>query len=241
MGKLTQKQRRELKNKHNLNDKTEHYDLTYSENNNETHTTENTDNTETNETNDEQQRNDLKRMGVLNATDRNLTDAELKQLTAYLTSRKRTIKFNGGASDEITNLTDDIISFHGFTGCYLSILSSATTCEDLVVSFLFQWIKEKHVVMYLKLNADDDVVSFALLHKTDYDPYRKHKNMYVLDYIYTYTNYRNMGHAQSLINKIKQKHEFTALCSSDLSSLVFHKCKLKEMRATIQGLRVMRT
>ena len=78
--------------------------------------------------------------------------------------------------------------------------------------------------MYLKLNSDDDVVSFALLHKTDYDPYRKHKNPYVLDYIYTYTNYRNMGHAQSLINAIKQKHEFTALCSSDLSSLVFHKC-----------------
>ena len=241
MVKLTQKQRRELKKKQNLNDKTEHYDLTYNENNNETHTTENTDNAETNENNDEQQRNDLKRKGVLNATDRSLTDAELKQITEYLKSRKRTIKFNGGASDEITNLTDDIISFNGFTGCYLSILSSATTCEDLVVSFLFQWVREKHVVMYLKLNADNIVVSFALLHKTDYDPYRKHKNPYVLDYIYTYTNYRNMGHAQSLINKIKQKHEFTALCSSDLSSLVFHKCKLKEMMAKIQGLRVMRT
>ena len=63
MGKLTQKQRRELKNKQNLNDKTEHYDLTYNENNNETHTTKNTDNTETNENNDEQQRNNLKRMG----------------------------------------------------------------------------------------------------------------------------------------------------------------------------------
>ena len=94
MGKLTQKERRELKKKQNLNDKTEHYDLTYNENNNETHTTENTDNAETNENNDEQQRNDLKRKGVLNATDRNLTDAELKQITAYLTSRKRTITFN---------------------------------------------------------------------------------------------------------------------------------------------------
>ena len=180
-------------------------------------------------------------MGVLNTSDRNLTEAELKQLKAYLMSRKRTITFNGCSEHEITNMTDDIISFNGFTGCFLSILSSATTCEDLVVSFLFQWVREKHVVMYLKLNADDDVVSFALLHKTDYDPYRKHKNPYVLDYIYTYKNYRNMGHAQSLINKIKQNHEFTALCSSDLSSLVFQKCKLKEMRATIQGLRVMRT
>jgi len=118
MGKLTQKERRELKKKQNLNDKTEYYDLTYNENNNETHTTENTDNAETNENNDEQQRNDLKRMGVLNATDQTLTNAELKQITEYLTSRKRTIKFNGGASDEITNLTDDIISFNGFTGCF---------------------------------------------------------------------------------------------------------------------------
>ena len=143
MAKLTQRQRRELKKKQNLNDKTEHYDLIYNENNNETHTTENTDNAEMNENNDEQQRNDLKRKGVLNATDRSLTDAELKQLTEYLKSRKRTIKFNGGASDEITNLTDDIISFNGFTGCYLSILSSATTCEDLVVSFLFSMGKGK--------------------------------------------------------------------------------------------------
>jgi len=38
MGKLTQKQRRELNNRQNLNDKTEHYDLTYNENNNETYT-----------------------------------------------------------------------------------------------------------------------------------------------------------------------------------------------------------
>jgi len=68
-------------------------------------------------------------------------------------SRKRTITFNGCFEHEITNTTDDIISFDGFTGCYVSILSSATTCEDLVVSFLFQWVKEKHVVMYLKIEC----------------------------------------------------------------------------------------
>ena len=190
---------------------------------------------------EEEQQTYLKANGIISASGRDLSQHDFELVKHYMSSEKRTIKFNGGASDEITNMTDDIISFNGFTGCYLSILSSATTSEDLVVSFLFQWVKEKHVVMYLKLNAENDVVSFALLHETDYDPYRTHKNPYVLDYIYTYTNYRNMGHAQSLINKIKQKHEFTALCSSDLSSLVFHRCKLKEMRATLQGLRVMRT
>ena len=66
--------------------------------------------------------------------------------------------------------------------------------------------------MYLKLNADDDVVSFALLHKTNYDPYGKHKNPYVLDYIYTYKNYRNMGHAESFINKVKKSRVHSILC-----------------------------
>ena len=43
MGKVTQKERRELKHKQNLNDRTEHYDVSDNENNNETHTTENND------------------------------------------------------------------------------------------------------------------------------------------------------------------------------------------------------
>ena len=188
-----------------------------------------------------EQQSYLRANGIISASGRDLSQHDFEQLKHYMSSDKRTITFNGSSGHEITNMTDDIISFNGFTGCYISILASATTSEDLNKSFLFQWVKEKHVVMHLKLNADDDVVSFALLHKTDRDPYRKHKNPYVLDYIYTYTNYRNMGHAQSLINKIKQKHEFKALCSSDLSSLVFHKCNLKEMREAIQGLRVMRT
>ena len=183
----------------------------------------------------------LKANGIISASGNDSSQHDFELLNHYMSSEKRTITFNGEASHEITNMTDDIISFNGFTGCYLSILSSATTSEYLNVSFLFQWVKETKVVMYLKLNAENDVVSFALLHKTDRDPYRKHKNPYVLDYIYTYTNYRNMGHAQSLINKIKEKYEFTALCTSDLPSMVFHKCNLKEMRETVQGLRVMRT
>ena len=217
MGKLTQKQRRELKKTPYLND-----------------------NKETNKSNYELQNDYLKQMECANTSDRVLTDLELKQITTYFMSRRRTITFNGTATHEITNMTDDIISFHGLSGCFLSILTSAITCDDLQISFLHQWVKEKDQIMYLKLNANDDVVSFAILHKTDFDPYRKHKKPYVLCYIYTYEQYRNKGHAQSLIQEIKTKQEFTALCNSNLSYLVCQKCGLKE-HGTMMGLRVMRT
>ena len=117
----------------------------------------------------------LRANGIISTSGRDLSQHDFEQLNHYMSSEKRTITFNGEALHEITNMTDDIISFNGFTGCYVSILSSATTREDLNVSFLFQWVKEKHVVMYLKLNAEKDVVSFALLHKTDRDPFKQHK------------------------------------------------------------------
>ena len=181
-------------------------------------------------------------MGVVNTTDRNLTDAELNQLKSYMMANKRQIKFCGNITSEILNMTDDIICLcSGIVNTFVSILASAITYEDLNVSFLHQWIKEKVKVMFLHLDKNNNVVSFAILHRVDYDPYRKHKNPYVLDYIYTYELYRNMGYAQSLIKKIKQDYEFTAFCLSDLSDLVFQKCQLKAMKAKIQGMRVMRT
>ena len=86
--------------------------------------------------------------------------------------------------------------------------------------------KRKNKVMVLKVNENDDVVSFAILHKTNYDPFRTHKKPYVMDYIYTYEKYRNMGHAQTLIKSIKSKYEFTAFCDTNLSATVFNKCGL---------------
>ena len=126
----------------------------------------------------------LRANGIISAPGRDLSQHDFEQLKHYISSDKRTITFNGSSGHEITNMTDDIISFNGFTGCYISILASATTSEDLNKSFLFQWVKEKHVVMYLKLNAENDVVSFALLHKTDRDPYRKHKSVCVGLHLY---------------------------------------------------------
>ena len=38
---------------------------------------------------------------------------------------------------------------------------------------------------------------YAILHETDYDPLKQQKNPLVMDYIYTYEPYRNMGYAKS--------------------------------------------
>ena len=86
--------------------------------------------------------------------------------------------------------------------------------------------KDKDKIMYLKLDSDDNVVCFVILHKTDFDPWKTQKKPHVLDYIYTYENYRNNKHAQSLINEIKKRYEFTAFCMNDISCIVFNKCNI---------------
>jgi GNAT superfamily N-acetyltransferase len=169
----------------------------------------------------------------VNLSGREITPDVLAHLKSWSLAQKRTITFNGMASYEITNMTDDIIYFNGGSGCFLSIISTAETSPDLEMPYLFQWVKEKQPLMVLKLNDKNDVVGFAVLHGVKFDPLRKHINPFVMDYIYTYENYRNMGYAKSLINAIKEKYQFTAFCNSELSELVFRKCNLDLMRATM--------
>ena len=108
--------------------------------------------------------------------------------------------------------------------------------------FLFQWMKEKDKtkIMYLKLDGNDNVACFAILHKTDFDQYNTQKNPHVLDYIYTYKNYRNNKHAQSLINEIKKHYEFTAFCDNVISVRTFKQCDIKLYNIN-NGLTLART
>ena len=198
MAKLTQRERRERKKSKEDDNNTQH----------------------------EKQQDYFKSNKILNASENDLTPDDFKKIKQYFEAKKRTITFNGEAPHEVMNMTDDILYFYDFTGCFLSILASNTTCQDIQCEYLFQWVKETNKVMVLKLNENDDVVSFAILHETDYDPFKKHKRPFVMDYIYTYEKYRNMGHAQTLIKSIKSKYEFTAFCNTSLSAIVFNKCGL---------------
>ena len=132
---------------------------------------------------------------------------KLKRVIEYMNAKKRIIKFDNIESETV-NLTDDIICFNrlDFVDAFVSILSSARQQKnsDINTEFLFKWMKEKDKdkIMYLKLDSNDNVACFAILHKTDFDPYKTQTQPHVLDYIYTYANYRNNKHAQSLIKEI---------------------------------------
>ena len=149
-----------------------------------------------------------------------------------MSAKKRIIKFDNIESDTI-NLTGDIICFKSvdFVDAFISILSTSQLPKnnDLNAEFLFQWMKEKdkNKIMYLKLDGNDNVACFAILHKTDFDQYNTQKNPHVLDYIYTYKHYRNNKHAQSLINEIKKHYEFTAFCDNVISVRAFGRCDIK--------------
>ena len=158
-----------------------------------------------------------------------LTDFE--QFKSYMQSEKRIITWDGDTSDEVMNMTDDVIYFHGFTGCFLSIISSNITCQDMEMQYLYQWVKEEKKVMVLKLNDNNHVVCYAILHETDYDPLKQQKNPFIMDYIYTYEPYRNLGYAKSLINTIKNNYEFTAFCNSEVSAWVFGECGCRLIQA----------
>ena len=145
--------------------------------------------------------------------------------------KKRIIKFDNKPSETIF-LTGDIICFKSldFVDAFVSILSTSQLPKnnDINMDFLFKWMKEKDKdkIMYLKLDDNNNVACFAVLHKTDFDPFKTQKNPHVLDYIYTYENHRNNKHAQSLITEIKKNYEFTAFCSNNISCMVFGKCNI---------------
>ena len=170
---------------------------------------------------------------------------KLNDAIEYMNAKKRIIKFDHIESETI-NLTSNIICFKslGFLDAFISILSTSQYDKnnDLNAEYLFQWNKDKdkHKIMYLKLDENDNVACFAILHKTDFDQYNTQKNPHVLDYIYTYKNYRNNKHAQSLINEIKKHYEFTAFCDNVISVRTFKQCDIKLYNIN-NGLTLART
>ena len=162
-----------------------------------------------------------------------------------MNAQKRIIKFDNIETETI-NLTSNIICFKsfGFFDTFMSILTTSQYDKnnDLDAEYLFQWNaeKDKNKIMYLKLDENDNVVCFAILHRTNFDEFNTQTKPHILDYIYTYKNYRNNKHAQSLIKEIKKHYEFTAFCMNDISCMVFTKCDIT-VRPYINNLFLART
>ena len=87
--------------------------------------------------------------------------------------------------------------------------------------FVNLWLLHDMDVFCIILYYETVPVSFALLHKMDYDPIHVHTKPVLLDYIFTWPNYRNHGFASKLIRKIKVKNQITGYCSTEQSELLF--------------------
>ena len=45
------------------------------------------------------------------------------------------------------------------------------------IQYLYQWVNEENKVMVLKLNDNNHVVCYAILHETDYDPLNNRRTL----------------------------------------------------------------
>ena len=121
---------------------------------------------------------ELRQMGILNMSSRRITKQEIENLKRFEVMPKRQIFYDGGGSDFITNLSDDIVCLDScLTNHIIMIMGRAIKLKDaLTYKIVHQWTREQNKFLYLKLNEKNELVGFAVLHEVDFDPLKKQKN-----------------------------------------------------------------
>ncbi len=97
-----------------------------------------------------------------------------------------------------------------------------------------QWINEDYNVKCYIITQNEIVKSFVLLHNCDYDQIgefsdseKKHTKSKIIDFIYTFSDYRRNNLAYKLLLHVKKYDETTAFCSSENSMELFEKADFK--------------
>jgi hypothetical protein len=101
------------------------------------------------------------------------------------------------------------------------------TVDNEYKLFINRWLSETRTVKCYILYENNKIKTFALLSKMDYDPINTHSNPYILDFIYTFKQYRRNMLAYKLLIHIKNIEEITAFCSNDNSIMLFQKAEYK--------------
>lgn len=97
--------------------------------------------------------------------------------------------------------------------------SSVIQFENEIVK---EWLETDDTKCYY-VGDDDNIFSFVLIHGIDYDPYGKYDNPYVIDYVFTFPNYRRKGYAMQLLSYLKSLFQVTAFCENLESEKLFKK------------------
>jgi len=88
--------------------------------------------------------------------------------------------------------------------------------------YIKQWLNDVIIKCYCYF-YENKIVSFALLSKCDYDPLNEYSNPYILNYIYTFEQYRRKSFVSSILDKVKKSETVTAFCSNDISEKLLEK------------------
>ena len=105
------------------------------------------------------------------------------------------------------------------------IIKNNTLLEVKFYDNANRWLDELRDVKCYILTNKNNVINIILLSKCDYDPQKQHKIPYILDYIYTFLEYRQNNFAYKMLLYIKKKEEITAFCSNNESENLFKKAE----------------
>ena len=108
--------------------------------------------------------------------------------------------------------------------------------KDTVLQAWAHWNLEDKRIICFHLDDDFFITAFALIHKTDFDPYKRHKRPHVIDFIYTLPNHRRQGHAELMLYYIKRHYETTAFVITTEGKSLFKKCDFQTVYVTINRL-----
>ncbi len=107
------------------------------------------------------------------------------------------------------------------------IRSISKNIDDNEKTFIIRWLGECNDVKCYILYENNIIKSFAILSKCDFDSFNKYNNPYILDYIFTYPEFRRNNFAYELLNHIKISNEISAFCNSNESKKLFIKSGYK--------------
>lgn len=95
--------------------------------------------------------------------------------------------------------------------------------------YIDRWLVCDESVKCYILYENDIAKSFIILSKMDYDPIGDHINPYMLDFIYTFPQYRREGYAYRLLAHIKTREELSVYTDNDDSNNLFKKADFVEI------------
>ena len=107
--------------------------------------------------------------------------------------------------------------------------------HTLTDMYIDQWLDEQNDVKCYVVCSDTTIRNLILLSKMDNDPLEIQSNPFMLNYIYTYPEYRKNGIAYRMLLYLKNKEQMSAYTDNDISISLFKKAEFKMKKTKVPG------